>query len=74
MTITANKMSKTDRLFDADRPGWYIFDGVEKERECWKCGKEYRTRLSMNKFCSPGCKNEFLDAAGAKRGVELGER
>jgi len=66
MVRDLDKLSDTDALFDADRPGWYIFDSDSKKRECWKCGAGFETRLGMNKFCSPKCKNEFLDSAGRK--------
>ena len=27
------------------------------------CGKEFKTRLELNKFCSPGCKDIWLKQA-----------
>ncbi len=57
----------TDKAFDEDKPGYYIFGEKEYERECWKRGGKFKTRLDMNKFCSPGCKDAFLDEASRSR-------
>ena len=53
----------TDALFDAAKPGYYIFDAPLKDRHCWACGKPYATRLDLNKFCSPTCKRQYLAKA-----------
>jgi len=53
----------TDALFEAAKPGYYIFDGEVKERSCWRCGEAYTTRLDLNKFCSPACKHMYLKEA-----------
>jgi protein-arginine kinase activator protein McsA len=68
-SIVTQELSVTDKLFDADRPGWYIFGAETKERGCWKCGDTYETRLEMNKFCSPACKNLYL-----KEAFEMGKK
>lgn len=60
------KLTRVDRLFDAYRPGWYIFGKEVRNVECWKCGKGYTTTLEMNRFCSPKCKDGFLDSAFGK--------
>lgn len=60
-------LSKSDQLKDQDRPGWYIFGDVEREKNCWKCGKKFTTRLEMGRFCSPKCRNEFLDSTFSKK-------
>jgi hypothetical protein len=64
--VTAVNLTRTDAKFEADRPRYYIFGKEVKERDCWMCGKKYETRLELNKFCSPKCKNEWLDQAFGK--------
>lgn len=64
METKEKEMTATDKLFDQDRPEWYIFEsGKMWERNCWKCGKKFTTQLEMNKFCSPQHKNDFLREA-----------
>jgi hypothetical protein len=55
--------SETDHLFEADKPGYYIFDSKLQERSCHFCAKHFSTRLALNRFCSPACKHEYLDFA-----------
>ncbi len=31
----------TDKAFDLDKPGYYIFGEKEYARECWKCGGKF---------------------------------
>lgn len=53
-------LTDTDQEFELTRPGYWIYGKEIKKRECWKCGEEYETRLEMNKFCNPRCKEEWL--------------
>jgi len=59
-------LTRTDRKFENDRPGYYIFGKEENERECWKCGEGFKTRMELNKFCGPKCKDEWLSDAFGK--------
>ena len=59
-------LTRTDRKFENDRPGYYIFGAEVKERRCWRCGEEFKTRMELNKFCGPKCKDEWLDEAFGK--------
>ena len=59
------KMTK-DADFEVDRPGYYIFGSEVKERECWMCGEGFKTRMELNKFCGPKCKDEWLEEAFGK--------
>ncbi len=64
-SVTAG-VTPTDAEFEEDKPGYYIFEeGEPWGRKCWKCGEEFETRLEMNKFCSPGCKDEWLSGLGS---------
>ncbi len=65
------RLTKTDEKFEDQRPGYWIY-GIEViKRECWKCGDKFETRLEMNKFCSPQCKEKWLsDAFGKLRSQE----
>lgn len=65
--IPERKLTRVDKLFDAYRPNWYIFGKEVRKVECWECKKSYTTTLEMNRFCSPKCKNTFLDATFGKR-------
>src|SRR5665213_7889 len=56
-------ITKTDQLFveDAASRGlvdWYKFDEEVFGRDCWQCKSDFRTRLKMNRYCSPKCRNE----------------
>jgi len=63
-------MTRTDRKFEDKSPGYWIYGEEVKERECWKCGTPFKTRLEMNKFCGPKCKEEWLsDAFGKLKGA-----
>lgn len=64
--VPIEPMTATDREFELARPGYYIFGEEVKERECWKCGIKYETRMDMNKFCGPKCKEEWLTGAFGK--------
>ena len=59
-------LTRTDRKFENDRPGYYIFGKETNERACWKCGEGFKTRMELNKFCGPKCKNEWLSDAFGK--------
>ena len=63
-------LTRTDRKFETDRPGYYIFGVEVNERECWKCGEGFKTRMELNKFCGPKCKDEWLSDAFGKLRVE----
>ena len=54
------ELTPTDELFEGDRPSYYIYGALDIERKCWQCGQEYVTRMELNKFCSPDCKNKWL--------------
>ncbi len=61
----------TDKLFEDLTPGYWIYGKEVKERKCWQCGKSYETRLELNKFCGPKCKEKWLsDAFGKLKGVK----
>ena len=63
-------LGRTDRKFEEDRPGYYIFGNNVNERNCWMCGNRYETLMELNKFCGPKCKNEWLTTAfGKLKGV-----
>ena len=63
--VVAN-LTRTDRKFERDRPGYYIFGEEVKEKRCWRCGEEFKTRMELNKFCGPKCKDEWLEEAFGK--------
>src|SRR5712671_6522430 len=64
VTVLVDNMTITDKLFDLDNPGYYIFEKKKPWwRKCWMCGKEYETRLELNKFCTPTCKDQYLASA-----------
>ncbi len=58
--------TRSDVKFERDRPGYYIFQKDVIERACWKCGDKFETRLEMNKFCGPKCKEGWLSDAFGK--------
>ncbi len=62
----AVNLTRTDRKFENHRPGYWIYGKEVKERECWKCGDKFETRLEMNKFCGPKCKEQWLSDAFGK--------
>lgn len=66
----AVNLTRTDRKFENHRPGYWIYGKEMKERECWKCGDKFQTRLEMNKFCSPKCKENWLSDAFGKLRVQ----
>jgi len=68
------RLTEADKLFEADRPGWYIFDKRIWKRICWKCGLGFETHLELGKFCSPGCKDGYLVEAFRGIGKSLGAR
>ncbi len=62
-------LTETDAKFEALSPGYWIYGNEVKDRKCWQCGKPYETRLELNKFCSPGCKEKWLsDTFGKLKG------
>jgi len=63
-------LTRTDRKFETDRPGYYIFGVDVNERQCWKCGEAFKTRMELNKFCGPKCKDEWLSDAFGKLKVK----
>lgn len=62
----AMELTKTDRKFEEQRPNYWIYGKEVIERECWKCGTRFKTRLEMNKFCGPKCKEGWLSDAFGK--------
>ncbi len=72
-SVTVGVM-RTDRLFEEAKPGYYLFEwGEPWERKCWRCWAEYSTRLELNKFCSPACKEAWLKESFRHAGMkELG--
>ena len=60
--VTQSGMTRTDALFEARKPGYYIFEAL-RSRKCWQCGDNFDTRLDLNKFCSPDCKDNYLKGA-----------
>lgn len=59
-------LTVTDQEFEIARPGYWIYGVEVLEKECWKCGEGFETRLEMNKFCSPSCKEQWLSDAFGK--------
>ena len=57
----------TDALFEADQPGYYIYQTEERTGHCRQCGKHFTTRLELNRFCSPSCKREFVNSLSTLR-------
>lgn len=56
----------TDKLFidDAAERGlvdWYTFNKEVQDRECGWCGKVFHTRLALNLYCSPQCRDNNLN-------------
>ncbi len=64
--VVERPMTRTDRAFENDRPNYYIFKQDAVERACWACGVAFKTRMELNKFCSPKCKNSWLTSAFGK--------
>jgi hypothetical protein len=63
-------MTRTDAKFEEKSPGYWIYGSEVKERECWQCSEKFETRLELNKFCGPKCKEEWLsDAFGKLKGA-----
>lgn len=54
------EMTKTDKLWEKDMPGYYRFDGELRELKCFECNQKFETRLTMAKVCSPKCKLNLL--------------
>lgn len=54
-------MTETDRKFEEKQPGYWIYEISPREKNCWMCGKKFDTRMELNRFCSPECKEKFLD-------------
>ena len=64
-------LTETDMKFEEKSPGYWVYGKEVKERKCWQCGKAYETRLELNKFCGPECKEKWLsDAFGKLKGVK----
>ncbi len=62
--------TETDAKFEDLSPGYWVYSEDVKERKCWQCGKPYKTRLELNKFCGPKCKEKWLsDAFGKLKGA-----
>ena len=61
----------TDAKFEEALPGYYIYGSEVKEKKCWQCGKGFETRLALNKFCGPKCKEKWLsDSFGKLKGAK----
>lgn len=60
-------ITKTDQLFVDDvveRNGyknWYKFDKEPHKEDCWQCKKRFETRLKLNRYCSPACRDKALE-------------
>lgn len=65
-------LTETDVAFERDKPGYYIFDGELRERECCGCGERFETRLGMNRFCGPQCKWAVFEGEQGMDAVEAG--
>ncbi len=50
-------MTETDALFNAHWDNYIFALPKAVERTCVQCGKEFSTRLAMNRYCSPLCKD-----------------
>lgn len=59
--VSFEGLSETDQAFELSNPGYYTFGEVQEKRECMRCGKHFRTRLKLNRLCSPECKKEVLN-------------
>ncbi len=67
----AMELTATDREFEEMAPNYFIYGKEIKDRKCWQCGKVFTTRLELNKFCGPKCKEKWLsDAFGKLKGVK----
>ncbi len=51
--------TKTDKLFAEDA---YIYLDEPEEKKCFSCNTSFSTRMQFNKFCSPECKRDLLEA------------
>lgn len=54
-TRTLFEPTRTDSLFEASKPNYYKFSDTINERECpiQGCGKKFKTRLQLLRYCSP---------------------
>jgi hypothetical protein len=56
-------MTKTDALFQQDAidrglgPDWLNMT-IIREPNCMNCGKRFKTRLALLKYCSPDCRRK----------------
>lgn len=39
---------------------WYHFDKEIHDRQCTQCNKIFHTRLKLNRYCSPKCRDKDL--------------
>jgi hypothetical protein len=63
-------MTKTDETFEADKPGYWIYDEEVYVEKCLQCGKEFETQLELNRFCTREHQKEWLkQATTIKHGV-----
>ncbi len=68
-TLDEIQYTPTDAKFEEKSPGYWIYVKEVKERKCWQCSKPFETRLELNKFCGPKCKEKWLsDAFGKLKG------
>lgn len=55
--------TRTDRLFEDSKPNYYRFSDEVKNETCVACDKNFRTRLSLLRYCSPACQKASLRTA-----------
>lgn len=53
------KLTRTDRQFEKESPGYYDFSHKVHDKECFMCSTQFKTRLQLLKFCSLKCKRDF---------------
>lgn len=61
-------MTATDLKFEAADPGYWIWMKDAVKRECMVCGNRYETRLELNRFCSPECKQGMIGSLSTMAG------
>lgn len=65
-SVTQNRVTETDQLFENKNPGYYKFEDEVFSRTCLICDKKFKTRLKLLKTCSPAHMTEMLDRLSGK--------
>lgn len=64
-------LTRTDKEWEADKPGYYNFGAKEYTKNCFICKKEFKTHLQLLKVCSQKCKREFFNFKEPTEGQKL---